>query len=112
MKGLVLSPDNLLKDLIIQCEIGDGPSQSSVLLLDLLHPLGLANTQAAILFAPAVECLLGYADRPYRLSDGLALTEADFNFSQFCNDLFRLGSLAHGSTPFQSRSSLKTGAVL
>ena len=39
LRGLVLSPDNLLKDLIIQCEIGDGTPKPGVFLLDLLHTL-------------------------------------------------------------------------
>ena len=51
MKGLELSLDDFLKDLVVEGQIGDRPAKPRILLLDLLHPLGLANLQPAILAA-------------------------------------------------------------
>ena len=57
MKGSELSLDDFLKDLVVEGQIGDRPAKPRILLLDLLHPLGLANLQPAILLAPPVVSL-------------------------------------------------------
>jgi hypothetical protein len=72
VKGSELSLDDFLQDLVVEGQVGDRPAQPRILLLDLLHPFGLANLQPAILLAPPVVGLLRHADRTHGLTRRLA----------------------------------------
>ena len=90
VKVLALSPEKLLKDLIVECEARDSAPKPGILLLDLLHPLCLANPHAAILFMPTKVCLLVNADRMYSLSNRLALAQphsTSHSFAMISSDL-------------------------
>ena len=89
MKGLELSLYDFLKDLVVESQIGDGATQPRILLLDLLHPFGLASLQPAILFALPIICLFRHPDRTHGLSRRLTVREANLHLPQLRYDLFR-----------------------
>jgi len=89
VKGSELSLDDFLKDLVVQRQIGERPAKPRILLLDLLHPFGLASLQPAILFALPIICLFRHPDRTHGLSRRLTVREANLHLPQLRYDLFR-----------------------
>jgi hypothetical protein len=75
-------------------------SEARILLLDLLHPLGLTDLKVAIFFAPAIVSLLRHAYCARCLRSCSSANEANLDLTQLCDNLFRLQSLAHISTPY------------
>lgn len=82
MKGLELSLDNFLKDLVVEGQIRDGATQPCILLFDFLHPFGLTNLKPAKPPAPPVVRLFGHADKTHGLARRLTAREANLNLMQ------------------------------
>src|SRR6476620_12187174 len=62
-RGSVVSPGRLRQDLLIQRQIGNGPTKTAVLGLQVLQPLHLIRLQPTKLLAPAVLGDLRHSNR-------------------------------------------------
>jgi hypothetical protein len=73
-----------------QVQFTHQPLEPSVLLLQLLEPLGLLNLHAPILPTPAVVALVRGPSLAANCAYVLALTYLDFNLAQLCHILLGL----------------------
>src|ERR1039457_1184562 len=72
VQGLEVSLRHVLQDLLLQRQFGHQSPQTTVLLLQLLHPPCLLQLQSAVFLAPAIIGLFSYA----RFSAGLPITRS------------------------------------
>jgi len=82
---------------LVQAQVGDQLFQLPVLVLELLHPPQLADTQPAVHLLPAIERLLGNPDPAVTSATGVPVS-ACFNANAICSsaylDLFMFQLLA------------------
>ena len=52
--GLEVSPGDVLRDLLVEAQLGNQALQLAVLLIQLFQSLGLVHLQTAIFLAPAI----------------------------------------------------------
>ena len=99
--GLEVSPRKVLKNLLVQAELGYQPLQLHIFLLQFLQPLGLIHLQPAVLLASAVVGLLGNAGLTAGHRVRLSVRHRHFDLPQNVHNLLRrmLPCLAH-SRPF------------
>lgn len=100
--GLSSFPGRLRQDLLIQRQIGNGPTKTAVLGLQVLQPLHLIRLQPTKLLAPAVIGDLRHSNRADRLRDRLALRDQHIDLAQLGDDLLRLVPLLPHSAPPQA----------
>ena len=85
-RGSEVSPGCLLKDELVECQVGDRPTEPQVLLLQILPPTSLVGLQPALLLAPAIAGLFADRDPSARLGCHPALAEHDLNLTQLTNN--------------------------
>jgi hypothetical protein len=86
-RGSEVSLGSLLKNELVERQVGDCPTEPKVLLLQILHPPRLIDLQAAIFLAPPVIGLLGDTDPPTPLGGRPALAQHDLDLTQLPDDL-------------------------
>src|ERR1039458_2710525 len=87
VQGLEVSLRHVLQDLLLQRQFGHQSPQTTVLLLQLLHPPCLFQLQSAVFLAPAIVGLFGDARFPAGLPHGLVVGYFDFDLPQDRDDL-------------------------
>ena len=85
------SLEGLLKDVLVEREVGDKFLEAGVLFFEFLEALELVPAHAAILAFPAVVGLLGDVDVLDGFGDGLPLGGEGFDLAELGDDL--LGSV-------------------
>src|ERR1022692_1516584 len=87
VQGLEVSLRHVLQDLLLQRQFGHQSPQTTVLLLQLLHPSCLFQLQSAVFLAPAIIGLFSYARFSAGLPGGLVVGYFDFDLPQDRDDL-------------------------
>src|ERR1039457_6560959 len=87
VQGLEVSLRHVLQDLLLQRQFGHQSPQTTVLLLQLLHPPCLFQLQSAVFLAPAIIGLFSYARFSAGLPGGLVVGYFDFDLPQDRDDL-------------------------
>src|SRR5215217_6420336 len=99
-RGLEVSPVRLLKNQLVQRQIGNRFTQPTILSLEFLQTLYLFDLQPAKLLAPAVIGHLAHTDLTDRLCRALSLRNQHINLPKLRYNLLRLVSLTcHCSPP-------------
>ena len=86
-RGSQVSRRSLFKDQLVERQVGDGPLEPRILLLQLLQTACLGNLQPAIFLPPTIIALLRYADPSAHLADSLALRQKHVRFTKIVDDL-------------------------
>src|SRR4051794_10801351 len=103
-RGLEVSPVRLLKNQLVQRQIGNRFTQPTILSLEFLQTLYLFDLQPAKLLAPAVIGHLAHTDLTDRLCRALSLRNQHINLPKLRYNLLRLVSLPwHCSPPCAKR---------
>ena len=110
-RGLEVSPGGLLKDKLVERQVGDRPAKPQVLLLQILHLPRLIRLQTALLLAPAVISLLADRDPTTRIRRRPAPRQDNLSLTQRADNLFRPVPLAHFLSPAWSTLNIIDGPL-
>lgn len=88
MLGLDVSLSGLFQNQFIKAEAGNDPLQAGVLPLQGFEPFNLIHLETAVFVALTIIGLFGDTEGTADVSHGQSLTQRDFRFIQFGEDLF------------------------